>query len=57
VHADSDELIAWLRNAEKPNEVFIVHGEIEGQQHMQQRLTDELGWNATIPKSGQVFQV
>ena len=57
VHADSDELIAWLRNAEKPKEAFIIHGEIEGQQHMQQRLTDELGWNATIPKSGQVFQV
>ncbi|MFZ9101044.1 MAG: MBL fold metallo-hydrolase RNA specificity domain-containing protein [Candidatus Planktophila sp.] len=49
--------IAWLRNAEKSKEAFIVHGEIEGQQHMQQRLTDELGWNATIPKSGQVFQV
>jgi len=24
---------------------------------MQQRLIDELGWKATIPKSGQVFQV
>jgi metallo-beta-lactamase family protein len=57
VHADSDELIAWLKQAEAPAQAFVVHGELQGQQHMQQRLTDELGWKATIPKSGQVFQV
>lgn len=57
VHADSDELIAWLKQAKKPGEAFVVHGELEGQQHMQHRLENELGWKATIPKSGQVFQV
>ena len=57
VHADSDELIAWLKQAKKPGEAFVVHGELEGQQHMQQRLENELGWKTTIPKSGQVFQV
>ncbi len=57
VHADSDELIAWLKQAKKPVEAFIVHGELEGQQHMQHRLENELGWKATIPKSGQLFQV
>ena len=57
VHADSDELIAWLKQAKAPTQAFVVHGELQGQQNMQQRLTDELGWKATIPKSGQVFQV
>jgi metallo-beta-lactamase family protein len=57
VHADSDELIAWLKQAKKPGEAFVVHGELEGQQNMQQRLENELGWKATIPKSGQIFQV
>jgi len=57
VHADSDELITWLKQAKAPTQAFVVHGELEGQQHIQQRLTDELGWKATIPKSGQVFQV
>lgn len=55
VHADSDELIAWLRQAKKPKAAYVVHGETEGQEHMQQRLTDELGWNVTIPKSNQIF--
>jgi metallo-beta-lactamase family protein len=57
VHADSDELMVWLTQVKKPGQAFVVHGELQGQQHMQQRLTDELGWKAIIPKSGQVFQV
>jgi metallo-beta-lactamase family protein len=57
VHADSDELIAWLKQAKAPQQAFVVHGEVQGQEHMQGRLTTELGWKATIPKSGQVFQV
>ena len=57
VHADSNELLAWLKQAKAPKQSFIVHGELQGQQRMQERLTGELGWKATIPKSGQVFQV
>ncbi len=55
VHADSNELIAWLRQVKKPKATYVVHGEVEGQEHMQQRLTDELGWDVTIPKSNQIF--
>jgi metallo-beta-lactamase family protein len=57
VHADSDELIAWLKQAKKPKHAFVVHGEIQGQEHIQNRLISELGWNAIIPKSSQVFTV
>jgi metallo-beta-lactamase family protein len=57
VHADTDELIAWLKQAKKPKKAYVVHGEIKGQEHMQQRLTDELGWDVEIPKSNQSFTV
>ena len=57
VHADSDELITWLKQAKKPKKAYVVHGESEGQEHMQQRLTDELGWEVVIPKSNQSFIV
>jgi metallo-beta-lactamase family protein len=57
VHADTDELIAWLKQAKKPKKAYVVHGESVGQEHMQQRLTDELGWDVVIPKSNQLFTV
>lgn len=57
VHADSDELITWLSKAQKPKQAFVVHGESVGQVNMQQRLTAELGWNVTVPKSNQSFEV
>jgi metallo-beta-lactamase family protein len=57
VHADSDELLAWLRMARTPKAAYVVHGETEGQERVQSRLISELGWNALIPKSQQVFPV
>lgn len=57
VHADSNELMQWLRKARKPKKAFVVHGELEGQLNMQKRLTSELGWDVEIPKSNQVFEV
>jgi metallo-beta-lactamase family protein len=55
VHADSDELIAWLRLAKKPKLVFVVHGERQSQEHMQQRLVNEVAWEAVIPNANQIF--
>ena len=57
VHADSDELIAWLRQISKPKSAFVVHGEADSQLAMRNRLINELGWKAIIPKSAQVFVV
>jgi len=57
VHADSDELIAWLGHAHKPKKAYVVHGEAQGQENMRSRLHDELGWEAIVPKSNQVFDV
>jgi metallo-beta-lactamase family protein len=57
VHADSDELIAWLGRMSKPKIAFVVHGEADSQLAMRNRLINELGWKAIIPKSAQVFVV
>lgn len=57
VHADSDELITWLKQVKRPKKAYVVHGELEGQEHMQQRITDELGWEVEIPNSNQSFSV
>jgi metallo-beta-lactamase family protein len=61
VHADAAELIAWLRGVNvggaKPKNVFVVHGEPDSQEALATRLLKELNWNATIPKSAQVFEV
>jgi metallo-beta-lactamase family protein len=55
VHADADELIAWMRQAGKPAQVFVIHGEQGAQEAMAMRITDELGWNSVIPKPSQVL--
>lgn len=57
VHADSDELVTWLKMVKKPKKAYVVHGEVEGQEHMKERLTNELGWDVVIPKSNQSFSV
>jgi metallo-beta-lactamase family protein len=57
VHADGDELIAWMRNAAPPKKVFIIHGEQGAQEAMATRISDELGWNSIIPKPSQVISL
>jgi len=57
VHADGDEMIAWLKKANKPQQIFVVHGEPDAQATLTKRLRDELGWNAVAPKRMQVFEV
>lgn len=57
VHADADELIAWLRKMKKPGKIFVVHGEQGAQEAMANRLVDELNWNAIVPKPSQVIRI
>ncbi len=57
VHADSDELLEWLKQTAAPSQCFVVHGEPDGQRALKERLANELHWNAIIPKSGQVFSI
>jgi metallo-beta-lactamase family protein len=54
VHADRNELIAWLRQAPSPPAVsFVVHGEADAAAGLRRAISDELGWFAVVPKLGE----
>ena len=49
VHADSNELITWLKVIKNPKKVFVVHGDPTSAQTFAQRLKSELSWDAITP--------
>ena len=52
-HADSHQLIAWLRSMEHaPDRVFVVHGEMSASDQLRQRISHELHWQAQVPEHG-----
>jgi len=58
VHADADELVAWLATATRePDGVFVVHGELDASITLQRRIRDELGWNAVVPRDGELLSL
>ena len=58
VHADSGELVSWLHTADPaPDTAFVVHGEPSASEALGERLRDELGWNAVVPRLGERVRV
>lgn len=58
VHADSDDLLAWLTSGpDEPDVVYVVHGEPDGSQTFAQRVRDELGWMAVVPENGEIVRL
>jgi metallo-beta-lactamase family protein len=54
VHADSNELIAWLQTtSEPPQRIFVVHGESGVAESFGDRIKSQLGWNSMVPYDGQ----
>ncbi len=50
-HADQHELINWLSNIKnKPEHIFIVHGEKEGAEGLKNKIKEVYGWECEIPK-------
>lgn len=50
-HADQRELINWLSNIrDRPEKVFLVHGEPQAADALRVKLKDELGWECEIPE-------
>ncbi|HLG42728.1 MAG TPA: MBL fold metallo-hydrolase [Planctomycetota bacterium] len=49
-HADSDEMLRWLRGAPRePKITFLTHGEPVQADALRLRVQDELGWNCRVP--------
>ncbi len=57
-HADDNGLMAWIgAMQEKPQMVFVTHGEDKVTEFFRDRLKNELGLNAYAPFSGTVFNL
>jgi metallo-beta-lactamase family protein len=48
-HADSGQMVDWLRGSPPPRAAFVVHGEPDSCRGLADRLRDELGWTAVVP--------
>ena len=54
VHADADEILAWLgATPTPPSVVYVVHGEPESSHALAGRIRSELGWLAVVPRDGE----
>jgi metallo-beta-lactamase family protein len=53
-HADSQEILRWLRGfAKPPRTTFIVHGEPTAMEALQTSIQQKLGWVTKIPSHGE----
>lgn len=58
VHADSDDLIAWLASGpDEPEVVYVVHGEPAGSAALARRVREELGWMAVVPEHNEIVRL
>lgn len=58
VHADSDELIAWVDSApEPPQVVYVVHGEPASSAALAARIRSELDLLAVVPRDGEIVRL
>ncbi len=58
VHADADELMAWLKAADRtPREVFIIHGEPDAAAALAKRVHEDLDLIAVVPALGERVSV
>ncbi len=49
-HADSEEILTWLRTFKKPPKMtFITHGEPSASESLRLKIKEQLGWNCTVP--------
>jgi len=54
VHADSNELIAWLQtSSEAPGRLYVVHGEAGAAEIFSDRIHAQLGWSTHVPHIGE----
>lgn len=57
-HADSEELLSWVRNSKKTlQKVFVVQGEQKPALALAHRIQDQLGIEAEVPSLGDSFRL
>lgn len=57
-HADSQEILHWLRGFTKPPAMtFLVHGEPVAMEALSQSITSGLGWKTRMPEHGETIDL
>jgi metallo-beta-lactamase family protein len=53
-HGDQNDLLNWLRDLQqKPKKIFLVHGENEAADSLRLEITEEFGYDCSVPLLGQ----
>jgi len=57
-HADSTEIMRWLRSFQRPpRRTYLVHGEPPAQEALKRLIEKTLGWSVHIPEHGEKAEV
>ena len=57
-HADQSELIDWMSKIkQRPEKIFIVHGEKKGAEGLQNKMKEVYGWDSTIPNLYDIVEI
>lgn len=55
-HADADQLLRWLKTMpSKPDQVYVVHGEMQASDALRSRIEHELDIRAKVPEHGSTW--
>lgn len=49
-HADAGQVVEWLSGLPDPHTAYLVHGQPEAARALGDRLREELGWSAVVPR-------
>jgi metallo-beta-lactamase family protein len=56
-HAGQSQLLDWVSHFDHHPELYLVHGELEKMQVLQQTLRERLNWIASIPEPGEQIAI
>ncbi|MDA7087400.1 MBL fold metallo-hydrolase [Pseudomonas sp. SA3-5] len=56
-HAGQSQLLDWVSHFDHHPELYLVHGELEKMQVLQQTLRERLNWIANIPEPGEQIAI
>ncbi len=55
-HADANQLMQWLRSMPShPDQVYVVHGDMQASDALRGRIEHDLGWRAMVPEHGSTW--
>jgi metallo-beta-lactamase family protein len=55
-HADAGQLLDWLRTMpQAPDQVYVVHGDMDASDALRSHIQHTLGWRAMVPEHGSTW--